>query len=84
MKETLLHKERFTSIIFGRDELTADIVNHLLRDLDLPEGCLVAMIRRGNHVYVPDGGTMIRTGDSLTFIGDEAGIRELHDRYFNH
>lgn len=84
LKETLLHNDRFTSIIVGRDELTADLVNHLLRDLDLPEGCLVAMIRRGNHVYVPDGGTMIRTGDSLTFIGDEAGIRELQDRYFNH
>tara|TARA_Y100000588_G_scaffold97414_1_gene105691 strand:+ start:21836 stop:23917 length:2082 start_codon:yes stop_codon:yes gene_type:complete len=84
LKETLLHNDRFTSIIVGRDKLTADLVNHPLRDLDLPEGCLVAMIRRGNHVYVPDGDTMIRTGDSLTFIGDEVGIRELQDRYFNH
>ena len=83
LKEALLHNDRFTSIIVGRDERTSELVNHSLRELSLPEGCLVAMVRRANHVYVPDGGTAIRTGDSLTFIGDEAGIRELQDRYLS-
>jgi APA family basic amino acid/polyamine antiporter len=84
LKEALLHNDRFTTIIVGRDELTIDLVNHPLRELSLPNGCLVAMVRRASHVYVPDGGTVIRTGDSLTFIGDEAGIRELQDRYLRH
>ncbi len=81
LKEALLHSDRFTSIIAGRDVRTSELVDRPLRDLPLPEGCLVAMIRRGNQVYVPDGRTVIRTGDSLTFIGDEAGIGELQTRY---
>ena len=83
LKEALLHDDRFTTIIVGRDERTSELVNHPLRELSLPEGCLVAMVRRANHVYVPDGSTVIRTGDSLTFIGDEAGIRELQTRYLS-
>jgi len=39
------------------------------------------MIRRANHVYVPDGATYLEAGDSLTIIGDTAGLKELHERY---
>ena len=81
LKEVLLHDSRFMSLVIGRDSKTSDLVGHPLRDITLPDGVLIAMIRRGNHVYVPDGATFLEAGDSLTFIGDAAGLQALHDRF---
>jgi mannitol/fructose-specific phosphotransferase system IIA component (Ntr-type) len=81
LKEVLLHDSRFMSLVIGRDSKTSDLVGHPLRDITLPDGVLIAMIRRGNHVYVPDGATFLEAGDSLTFIGDVAGLQALHDRF---
>jgi amino acid transporter/mannitol/fructose-specific phosphotransferase system IIA component (Ntr-type) len=81
LKEVLLHDERFVSLAIGKDSKTSDLVGHPLRDIDLPDGVLIAMVRRGNHVYVPDGATVLEAGDSLTMIGDAAGLKELHARY---
>lgn len=80
LKEALLHNDRFYTVVVGRGE-TGELADHPIRDLSLPDGCLVALFRRGNRVYVPDGDTLIRSGDSLTFIGDEEGIRELERRF---
>jgi APA family basic amino acid/polyamine antiporter len=81
LKEVLLHDERFVSLTIGKTSNTLGLVGHPLRDIDLPDGVLIAMIRRGNHVYVPDGATYLEAGDSLTIIGDTTGLKELHERY---
>jgi APA family basic amino acid/polyamine antiporter len=81
LKEVLLHDERFVSLIIGKDSKTSGLVGHPLRDIDLPDGVLIAMVRRGSHVYVPDGATFLEAGDSLTMIGDAVGLKELHDRF---
>ncbi len=81
LKEVLLHDDRFVSLVVGRDSRTSDLVGHRLRDLTLPDGVLVAMVRRGNHVYVPGGDTYLKAGDSLTFIGDTIGLEALHERF---
>ena len=81
LKEVLLHDERFVSLVIGKDSATSGLVGHPLRDVDLPDGVLIAMVRRGNHVYVPDGSTYLEAGDSLTMIGDAFGLEELHKRF---
>jgi APA family basic amino acid/polyamine antiporter len=81
LKEVLLHDDRFMSLIVGRDKNTSGLVSKPVREVDLPEGVLIAMIRRGNHVYVPDGATILEAGDSLTFIGDSEGLAALHAEY---
>jgi len=81
LKEVLLHDGRFVSIVVGRDEKTSALVGHPLRDLSLPDGVLIAMVRRANHVYVPDGDTVLEAGDSLTFIGDAEGLEALHTQF---
>ena len=57
------------------------LIGRSLRDVDMPEGCLVALVRRGRESIVPRGGTMLQAGDRLTIIGEPAGIKQLSDRY---
>jgi APA family basic amino acid/polyamine antiporter len=81
LKEVLLHDERFVSLTIGKTSKTSGLVGHPLKDIDLPDGVLIAMVRRGNHVYIPDGATYLEAGDSLTIIGDTTGLKALHERY---
>ena len=52
-----------------------------VRDLELPEGCLVAMIRRGRESIVPQGATVLAAGDRLTLIGRPDAISALRQRW---
>ena len=47
----------------------------------MPEGCLVALIRRKGETIVPRGLTVLLEGDRLTIIGDTQGIEQLNDEY---
>jgi cell volume regulation protein A len=51
-----------------------------LLDLGLPSGALLVLLRRGDRVIIPDGGTTIEEGDTVTVLADEraqARIRPL-------
>ncbi|MEZ0397392.1 MAG: chloride channel protein [Anaerolineales bacterium] len=45
---------------------------HLLRELNLPPGCVIASLRRGRRVLVPRGDTPLRAGDVLVVTLDSA------------
>lgn len=42
-----------------------------LIELGLPPGVLVVLLRRGDHVIIPDGGTVIEEGDVVVLVADE-------------
>jgi cell volume regulation protein A len=42
-----------------------------LLDLGLPPGALVVLLRRGDRVIVPDGGTALAEGDTVVVLADE-------------
>ena len=49
-------------------------------DLGLPPGALVVLLKRGDHVIIPDGGTAIEEGDVVVLLADErthAAIQSL-------
>jgi Trk K+ transport system NAD-binding subunit len=50
-------------------------------DVDIPEGVLIALIRRDGEHLVPRGQTELRSGDRLTIVGDPEGIAEVANRY---
>ncbi|MEM8782865.1 MAG: amino acid permease [Planctomycetota bacterium] len=81
LKEILLRDERFFSLEVCRDDATAELIDRSLRNLELPEDTLVAMVRRDQHVFVPRGGTTLHCGDRLTIIGDPKGITEVRKRF---
>ena len=63
---------------------TSPLIGRALRDITLPEGCLVAVIRREGDTIVPRGSTEVLDGDWLTVIGSTKGIRELRQQFGAH
>jgi len=49
-------------------------------DLRMPEGCLLASLRRGNRVVIPKGETILSPGDRLTAV-IEAGHVERFEAW---
>jgi amino acid transporter/mannitol/fructose-specific phosphotransferase system IIA component (Ntr-type) len=81
LKETLLRDDRFLSLRLWSGSPTEELAGKMLRELDLPPGCLIALIRRYGEMLVPQGRTVLREGDRLTIIGSPAGLRSLKARY---
>lgn len=81
IKEAVLHDERYLSLIITRADQTAPLVDKTLADIDIPVGCLVTWLRRGEQVIVAHGNTVFHEGDQLTIIGEQNGIRELRKKY---
>ena len=81
LKETVLRDDRFLALRLKSGDKTEPLIGKALRDLSMPEGSLVALIRRYGVTVVPRGRTVLREGDRLTIIGEPVGLRELDQRY---
>ena len=80
LQEVLLRSERFVSLAVGSDGPLAEWRGRALADIRLPDGCLVAVVRRHEEVIVPQGSTVLQDGDWLTIIGSPKGMHELRNR----
>jgi len=81
LKETLLRDDRFLSLHLRSDTSSEQLIGKALNELRLPEGSLVALIRRYGETLVPRGRTILREGDRLTIIGAPAGLREIQKQF---
>ena len=82
VKECLLRDERYYSLnISENNPRIQPLLGSELRSIPWPEGCLVALIRRGQFTFVPRGATKLHPGDRITIIGDPEGIETLHQQY---
>lgn len=81
LKEVLLRDERFLSLYVDRSAKTAVLIGRPLRSVDIPDGTLVALIRRGEETIIPKGNTIFRHGDRLTIIGEPDSIKELQKKF---
>ena len=54
LKEILLRDERFFSLTIQNNTQSSALIGNCLRDIRMPEGCLVALIRRKGETIVPD------------------------------
>jgi len=77
LKEVLLRDERFLSLQLKPEGRGGWLIGHSLSDLDLPSGCLVALIRRNDDLIIPRGDTILEVGDWVTIIGSPEGIQAL-------
>lgn len=60
-------------------EMGSRIANQLIKNVDLPQGCLVVGVRRGAKELIPNGDTKILPGDYLLIVSgieDCDGIKE--------
>jgi mannitol/fructose-specific phosphotransferase system IIA component (Ntr-type) len=81
MKELLLRDERYLTLLLRSDLKTAPLIDRAIRDLNLPQGSLIALIRRGGEIIIPRGSTVLQEGDRLTIIGEPMGIQLLNQKY---
>jgi APA family basic amino acid/polyamine antiporter len=82
LKETLLHNERFLSLVLNETDETSELTNKYLKEISLPEDTLIAMISRGESIIIPKGDTFLQHGDRLTIIGNPKSINLLRKRFF--
>ncbi len=82
LKEALLRDERVLALsLVEGSEAAKRMGGRPLRDLDLPEGTLVALVRRDTEILVPRGSTVLKHGDRLTIIGEPEGLEKIRDSY---
>ena len=81
IKEILLRSDRYLTVLVTRGSPSATLIGRAIRDVDFPQGCLVAIIRRAGETIVPGGSTVVKEGDWLTVIGSRKVIDALRDRY---
>ena len=54
-------------------------VGRVIRDLILPEDCLIVSLRRGGRLLVPHGGTCLQANDRVTLVTAETGLEEARE-----
>ena len=81
LKEALFRNERVFVMTLKSDGKDADLIGLRLSEVSLPDGTLIAMIRRGDEMIIPKGDTALVEGDRLTVIGRSEGIQGLRERY---
>ena len=81
LKEALFRDERILVMTLDYGGPGSDLIGRTLRDVSLPEGTLIPMLRRDGELIFPGGGTELRRGDRLTVIGRPEGIGALRARY---
>jgi basic amino acid/polyamine antiporter, APA family len=81
LKEALLHDDNFQALHIVKGKRTELFIDKELKDVNLPSGCLVALIQRGGEIHVPKGNTKIYEGDRITIIGDPKSMKELYRQY---
>ncbi len=81
LKEALLHDDRFLSITLKANEKSKEMINRPLKEIVIPEGCLIAMINRNNKLIIPKGETVLKENDRITVLGDPKCLRELEQKF---
>ena len=81
LKEALLHDERFLSIAVNGKAKTGEMIGKPLREIKIPDNCLIAMINRNNKLIIPKGETVLREGDKITILGDPKSLKEIEEQY---
>lgn len=52
-----------------------------LKDLNIPTGALAVALFRDDNIIIPGGMTKLKEGDKIIFIGHEASMRKIENRF---
>jgi len=56
----------------------AEVIGRKIKDIDIPEQCVVAAIIRGDEFVVPRGQTEVCGGDHVVFVGPSDAVKTAH------
>lgn len=81
LRDLLLRDERFLHFVVHPHGPSAELVGASLREIGLPHGVLVALVRREDETFVPDASTTFQLRDRITIIGNPEGMLDVRDRF---
>ena len=81
LRQCLLHDDRFLTLSLSLEDLTKGIIGKSMNEVQIPTGCLIAMLHRDGNSFVPTVHTIFEAGDRLTIIGETTGLAELRNSY---
>lgn len=81
LKEALLHNDNFLTLRLKEENKTAPLIGLALREVNIPESALLAIVRRKGRSIVPKGSTVLEADDRIMFIGTRDAIRDLEKHY---
>ncbi len=81
LKEALFRNDRLLVLTLEGPPPRDVMVGAQLKDVDLPDGTLVAMIGRDDEMIIPRGDTVLEAGDRVTVLGRPEAITELRARF---
>jgi len=55
----------------------SNVVNKLLKEIQLPKEALVTAIKREDEVIIPDGNTLLKVGDQVIIIGKKDDVEKV-------
>ncbi len=83
LKESLLHDTRFLSLCLRKNGNSNPLIGKTIKEINISDECLIALIRRGGNIVVPKGHTVLEEGDRLTIIGEPKCMLKLEEIYGN-
>lgn len=81
LEEVLLRHEHSLGLYLHAEGPSSELVGKRLRELSLPDGILIGLIRRDGHNIIPHGEARLEENDRVMFIGEADDIDELYERY---
>jgi len=81
LREAVFRHERILVMTLEAEGSGSDLIGLEVRELSLPDGTLIATLRRDDELVFPRGDTKLLDGDRLTVIGRPQGINALRERY---
>lgn len=81
IKELLLRDENCMSLVLLGHGPTAQLIGRSLSQISLPEGSLIALLRRNEEMMVPRSNTLLLENDRMTIIGEPEAIHQLRRDY---
>lgn len=81
VRQSLLEDEQCITLVISAAFKTSELLNKQIKDITIPQGCLITWLRKGNKVIVPKGSNILEQGDRLTIIGDVESLQEIKKRY---
>lgn len=81
LKEAVLRDERVLALTLLANGPGGSLIGRALREVEMPEGTLIALVNREAEAIIPRGATVLEEGDRLTVIGEPAGLKILGRRY---
>jgi K+/H+ antiporter YhaU regulatory subunit KhtT len=59
----------------------SNVANKLLKEIQLPKEALVSAIKREEEVIIPDGNTLLKSGDQVIVIGKKDDVKKVVKRF---